>query len=266
MSVKDPFLDDTGWTPRTAYPKEFAACDRLSEATWEILKEYHRGLGPEFSSLRQTAIAALFTKGYKSFNAIRLLAEKGFGEDALVIVRSLINLSIDVAYIRLDASEERALDWLFAGGKQARTLLERLGHNLDKESSDALGRAKSWKSVSIAQRAEITGAISFYKLGYHLGSSYEHSDFASSVTYMKPHTHEGGPQFHPWPTAHLVDHALKEGFVVFLAVLNEWALTFDIESEGFSELNDLGWKLVNDGDDKPNPDRLVRLEKRLERT
>lgn len=236
--IRDPFLDDTGWTPRKVYPKEFTACDRLDEATREMLRENGRGLGPKFSSAQQMVVAVLFTKGYKSFNAVRILAEKGCGEDAYIIVRSLINLSIDLAYIRQDSSGVRALDWFFAGGKAALTLLERLGEKPKKETAFILERAKAWRSVNIAEKAKITGATSFYKLGYHDGSSYEHSDSVIFATYGTAHEH--GVQFYPWPRAQLVDHSLKSAFVVFLAVLDEWALTFEIESERFGELRDLG--------------------------
>lgn len=231
---------------REEFQRELAACDRLDETTREILSTNHRGLGPNFGSLREIVVAALFAKAYKSFNAIRMLAEGGYGEDSFVIVRSLINLSIDLAYIRQDDSEERALNWFCAGGIAARTLLERLGEKPKEESQGISKRAQAWKKVTIAKKAKITGATTFYELGYHDGSRFEHSDASSIMNYL---TFERGTgfQFYPWPTPRFIGHSLKSGFVVFLAVLNEWALAFDIESERFGELRDLGFELGNEG-------------------
>ena len=60
----------------------------------------------------QRVLAVLFGKATKSLDAIRLLCETGFGQDAVILTRSLVNLVINIWYIgSATDQDERALDY-----------------------------------------------------------------------------------------------------------------------------------------------------------
>src|SRR4029077_11854845 len=101
--------------------------------------------------------AFLFGKATKTLNAIRVLCEAGFGQDAVILTRSLVNLVIDLWYIGGDP-DERTKDYIANGLRTRRTFQERFPERPDPlpalgpDWDEVKQRAKRWKDVSIEIR------------------------------------------------------------------------------------------------------------------
>ena len=130
-----------------------------------------RNEGKAVLDLRRWATRAalgLMGKARKSADAIYLNARYGYGEDAMIVSRSLVNLCIDLRFICGDteASESRARSWI-ARGRTGRRYF-----------------ANQWASTNIYRRAEQSGLLNFYNLPYRHGSVFEHSDSWSALSFL----------------------------------------------------------------------------------
>jgi hypothetical protein len=130
-------------------------------------------------------------KGWKTIRAVRLLAVDGYGEDAMILLRSLTNPAIDMAFICRENTEQRLEQWIATARVSRRRLAEQLGKQLpDEEGTDwrtVEAAANQWNGRGIRQRAEAAGVENFDTLIYRFGSGFEHpdawmmSDFASEA-------------------------------------------------------------------------------------
>ena len=106
-------------------------------------------------------VGASFGKALKTFYGINDLCLAGWGEDALVLLRSNVNLLINLSYILRDPQPiERAADFI-AFSYTARVKYLKRAHGVEKPpwksttmSDDELKlRAKRWDDVRISERA-----------------------------------------------------------------------------------------------------------------
>jgi Family of unknown function (DUF5677) len=105
-------------------------------------------------------VSASLAKAMKTFAAVRDLCYLGWGEDALVLVRSNVNLLINLGYILGDSEPvERAQDFIaFSYLERVRYL--RTAHGVEEAPATPLDdpatlqkRAERWNGVRIRQRA-----------------------------------------------------------------------------------------------------------------
>jgi hypothetical protein len=126
------------------------------------------------------AVAAFFVKGWKTIPAIRLLAESGYGQDAMILLRSLTNLAIDMAYICHEHTDERLHHWVSAARVARRKLAKDLRQPLaDEEGTDGCPveqAANQWNGRGIRQRAEGAHVENLHMFMYRLGSTFDHTD------------------------------------------------------------------------------------------
>src|SRR5712691_8895761 len=118
---------DTGLVQAAAARRE-----RLAES-FEAIEFLDRTMGDlvrgNAGRIRMTGpahkvLAAAFGKAVKTLDAIRIACESGYGEDAMILARSLVNLTINLGYIgRADDPDERALDFVAAGRVARREFL-----------------------------------------------------------------------------------------------------------------------------------------------
>lgn len=105
---------------RSTLEAELAVCRDLHVVVIDVVERR----SPELSALVGTAagpaVVFLLGKIWRSFNAARILAQEGYGPDAMVVARSLVNGAIDLGYIVKADSEERARQWCAVGEKARR--------------------------------------------------------------------------------------------------------------------------------------------------
>ena len=140
-------------------------------------------------------------KAYKTQAAILLLCQQGYGQDAAILVRSLIELLITLLYILKDPTDERiqryfAYDWImrkkmYNYGKTKPEILEILkernqnlkqGDNpIEEVEKQAIAMQtkynykKDWSDKNMREMAEEVGRVDLYLTVYRLQSQIMHT-------------------------------------------------------------------------------------------
>lgn len=206
--------------------KKFSAARRLLAIVEDIENRNREKFQVDLERPSTLAVAFFFAKAWKTYNAILILAEKGYGEDAMILARSLTGLCIDLAYISQEDSEERARDWQAVGKLTRRRIAKEFNTTPPDEATtnwnEIKTRAKRWmKPGSIESRAQASGLLNFYKIAYRRGSTFEHSDSWSSLTYLE--RNEAGLDVRTEPSRALVSEALMLAGFAFAEVATRWA-------------------------------------------
>jgi len=174
---------------RQRYAEPFAAHALLDRTIAEVYHANRKKL--RVRTMPEEVCAFLFGKATKTQDAIRGLCESGFGQDAVILTRSLVNPVINVWYIGGDP-QERTKDYIAAGRKVRRDYLERFPGRpgplpaLDADWEEVKQRAKRWNDVNIEMRAKGSPLDDVYREVYRYGSSLDHSDSWSGNQYVGP--------------------------------------------------------------------------------
>lgn len=209
-------------TIQLQYGKTLEACHALAELDREI-----RQRNPISAKGPVTAIVYLHAKAAKTYRAILILAAQGYGEDALILARSLTNLAIDVAYLTVENSTDRVRAWVAYAQIQLRKWANAMEQPLATDTVDweqASELAKTWPNI--ADRATASGTENFYSRAYRHGSIYEHSDAAGFDSFLTPTA--TGFRVTLGPSDALVGEALTVAPVAFAEVITRWAAAFHV--------------------------------------
>ncbi len=179
------------------------------------------------------AVLSLYTKARKQASALYSLASQGYGEDALILARSLVNLCIDLEYITADPNqtEARARRWAAKGRAERRKFGRRVGttpsdeHKINWPTEEAL--AEEWPQ-SIEERAKDAGLENFYNLPYRHGSSFEHSDSWSATSFLKL-ADDGPVDMLTGPSDRFVDLALLTLACAFAEIACRFGRFYDFD-------------------------------------
>ncbi len=190
-------------------------------------------------------VAANLGKALKTFQAALRLCLLGFGHDALILVRSNINVLINTWFIlspekhRLD----RAKDFLAYSYAEHVKYLRIMGETEippgPMPPEELRQRKEHWKRTSIEQRA--AGLPDFhYQHGYRFYSSLEHSDVLGLGQYFEgPLRIESGPS-----DAH-VELALVHNFQALADLLRLVCQYFHIDRPDlFDQLDNISRQLA----------------------
>jgi len=155
---------------------------------------------PRFSiaqrrSWRRIILMLLFAKGLKTHRALQILGSQGYGEDAIVLLRSLFQVVVTAQYLVGNDSRTRfaryrayhAVPLAVAAAKNPKVSLPvakleanaRRAKNRFKFSSGAFG----WAGISLEAAAKEVGQQGVYDSLYRVGSQYEHTMFWSIVSF-----------------------------------------------------------------------------------
>jgi hypothetical protein len=187
----DFFAEDHGRYYR--FQQEFKAQNLLGDLINEVFDQYNSQLTireGEERDLSILVVAAVFGKAQKTFQTITRLCALGYGEDAIVLLRSNINLLINIGFILTDTNPvERAKEFI-AYGLQERIKYINLAHggklpewmkNINIEENRE--KAEKWRKLSIEARAKQLPTL-HYTEGYRLYSSLEHADVMELNEYI----------------------------------------------------------------------------------
>lgn len=191
-------------------------------------------------------VAANFGKALKTFQAALRLCLLGFGHDALILVRSNINVLINTWFILSpeDHRLDRAKDFLAYSYAEHVKYLRIMGEPETPPGpmppEELRQRKKRWKGTSIERQA--AGLPEFhYQHGYRFYSSLEHSDVLGLGQYFEgPLRIESGPS-----DAH-VELALVHNFQAMADLLRLVCQYFDIDRpDMFNRLDNISEQLAN---------------------
>lgn len=184
----DARLVEAAAARRERLASSFEAIDLLDRTMEDLVRANPGRL--RMNGPAHAVLAAAFGKALKTLDAIRIASESGYGEDAMILARSLVNLAINLGYIgRALDPDERARDFVAAGRVARRDFLRQFpqhdpdwGKEVDWPALEE--RAKRWDGARIRKRAIEAKMEDFYREFYCFGSSYEHSDSASLGGYF----------------------------------------------------------------------------------
>jgi hypothetical protein len=217
--------------------KPFRAHAEMYQIVNAVLDEHALRLPPE-PAPRDLGllVGAALGKALKTYNAIHELCLLGHGEDALVLLRSNVNLLINIAYIVRDAEpHERALD-LIAFSFVERTIYLTTAHpdkpvpatlTLAMPDNEITERSERWKRTSIKTRAQTLSAL-HYVQGYKFYSSIEHSDAMALNGYIAE-WNEVGPRISAVPSDDYVEVTLAHSAMTLADLLVAVCAVFSVE-------------------------------------
>ena len=145
---------------------------------------FKRGRGEDVSIIA----GASFFKGLRTFKAAKTLALFGFGTEALLLIRSNINLLINVDWIlSSDNPTEAAEQFVAYSYLENRKFGRGIGLHTQPESEEDKSirdKAAAWGKLTIAKRAERSREF-HYKVGYRQYSAVDHSDSSGLIRYIR---------------------------------------------------------------------------------
>ncbi len=197
---------------RAKFTKQFEAYEELQALVDRFVERTPKKIVIAEDHPSTQAVASLYAKARKTVSAVGILAEEGYGEDATILARSLVNLCIDLCYIYSGDQNELAAQWMASGWwervRMARELgnqtLETLEHDYNTPDGEEL--ARRWSAIRIRERAERAGQRPLYDVAYRHGSAYEHSDSWSMQSFAD--VHESHVLLHLGPSTAEIDNAL----------------------------------------------------------
>lgn len=205
----------------TRYRRELEGYRRLGVVAYELSQQNESRVALNTARPSTAAVLGLNAKARKTFLAIETVACEGFGEDAMILARSLTNLCIDLGYICRTDSENRAQQWMAQGRVSRRKIAGTFGHRPPDETAVdwtvMTARARQWKAVRIFDRAKDADLLNFYEVAYRHGSVYEHSDAWGALAFLD--IVDDAVEVQPDPSPRLVDTALLAGAFAFAQVV-----------------------------------------------
>ena len=226
---------------RKTLEKEFSAQEKLLEdvITAMDIIEKDSLFVEKLSTYQGLATHALFLKGFNTFWATLKLSKEGFGSEAMITVRSLFNLVVNLLWISKENSNERAERFLafdIVYRKHRRDVVKSYNPGLPdppnfKEIEDQYDSIKNkysvtgdprrdkWVEKSIAKMAVDVGKKKNYDIVYSYLSEIEHSGASSLSRYVRVEGNE--IRFQPGPSVELVYIALILNFDNFYTLLRQ---------------------------------------------
>lgn len=197
------------------------------------------GDGKEVSLIFATSVG----KAMKTFHAISLVAVLGYGEDAAILIRSNIDLLINLAYF-LAAPDtasriEIARDFRAYSYSQHEKHM-RLGFGEAPQikapfpDPELTQRIKRWKGTQIsdrataAEKATILSKEEYYDKRYRFYSSFEHSDANALARYLERWDDEG-PFISADPDDEMVELVLADNFGIMAQIADLMCKYFRID-------------------------------------
>lgn len=175
--------------------KKYQLLEQLREVANKCLINH-----PEPKNEKEALLLFAIGKADKTLSAIVLLCQKGMGEDAAMICRSILELSVIVKYILADPTEQLAkkyfsFDWIqrekmmkYLEKKSSQILkdhkeLEAIKDQIDKAKSQFEYKNNRWSFIR--EMFESVGQQDIYDTVYSIQSSLIHSSPRSMNEYFK---------------------------------------------------------------------------------
>lgn len=175
--------------------------------------------------LLSVLMGPLLGKALKTFQAVQRLCVLGYGEDAAVLIRSNVNLLVNLVYIVSDEAPDTRASEFVADGWARYVKLMKQAFDLEVNETDAPllvaeipTLAKAWDKNNIADRAKRLPEH-HYNIGYKFYSGIEHSDALALSGYIGD-WNEVGPRIESGPSDSHVEPVLMHNAEVMATVLD----------------------------------------------
>jgi len=155
----------------------------------------------------QQVVCFLFGKACKSYHAIHLLCKGSFGQDAAILVRSLLEILINLFYIAEEESEQRAENFirywiimekhrlekckkrgLLNSIQEENQIIQKYEEEIDRRKKGGIkekrGKEYKWSGKSIAQMAREVGLDYHHDVIYWRLSQIAHPNIKGSEYFV----------------------------------------------------------------------------------
>lgn len=213
----------------------FKLADELVEFVFEKTN------GVYFEDEEQHAVQLLFMKGYKHYQAIVSLCKQGFGQDALLLTRIVLEISFLIKYIRQPTKKkercERAKQFLVSELHEKKRFAKKLKeyhgnkYEIPSEFIDKIDvELRIWDNPErwqkrIAAIAKEIGEEKLYNKDYSYLSTFIHSNSFCLHWYVHQ-VDGGGAYFDTKQSDFAVLEAMHRGTLYFSGIMEQWKSLF----------------------------------------
>lgn len=215
---------------------------------------------PEPVGFKQTFLLYALAKSHKTHAAILMLCERGFGQDAGILSRSIFELAITTLYILQDDTGKLVerffdYDWIMRAnvydyvsedtifieglkkedpdGKETEKILKKAEEI--KEKYKDIEKNISWSDKSLKKMAEEVGRLDAYKTAYHLQCNLSHPNPRNTNDYFTELN--GEIEINAGPDDKWISQSLVATFDFFIHIVGAWNEEFKFSLE--DKLDDL---------------------------
>lgn len=217
------------------------------------LVETHWDKAGGISTPTQGIVAFALGKSHKTHEAVLLLCDRGFGQDAAILVRSMFELAVMALYIHKDKTGKLALrymnhDWVLRkkmyGYIQSKDSIRKVMEADPRHTKEHLEEIKegaenaqatfdyfhfSWSDKNLAEMAKAVRLKDVYETVYRLQSQLAHSATRSMNEYIfevdGKFIHETGAS-DKW-----IDEALVTAFHFHYLIVGVWNKSFSLKMD-----------------------------------
>ena len=208
-----------------------------------------------FITPKQAFLAYSFAKAYKTHASIIVLCQKGNGQDAAILTRSLFELAVTTLYVLKDKTGSRLQRWLdfdwvirdeiykhvqsepgVSAAFDARAQNPREGDSSVEEVSKMAQKMrkkyhydlrKGWSDKIIKQMSEAVGLESIYMTAYRLMSDLHHSAVRTMNDYFSQGAN-GEIMADTAPSERWIQETLVSSFQFFIMIIDKWTDEFNL--------------------------------------
>lgn len=239
------------------FEKDFVNFDAICNITDEI---FDQGWKIKEKSDYEYVMSLLFSKAFKTYKGINILCKEGYGQDAGILLRSLFEIYVNIAYISKDESEKRAKRYyeysyikkqhlveLFdnyrlekEGFKDAGQSIQRNREEIYKLYNKVKGNYKNenggkdefhWSGKSIKRMASECGLGTDHAYVFFIFSQLVHSSSMTESSYVHANITERQIASDVGPSEEYIEAVLPHSNNIFLKILERFDSVFNSGKE-----------------------------------
>lgn len=236
------------------FEENFANFDSIRSITEGI---FDQGWKIKDDSDYEYVMSLLFSKAFKTYKGINILCKEGYGQDAGILLRSLFEIYVNVAYILKDDSEKRAkryYEYSYIARKRSVELFDehRLGEKGFKGAEEAIQKNKEeiyesynrvknnyideerkkdefrWSGKSIKKMARDCGLGTDYAVVYSIFSELVHSNPMVERLYVHVNIKNREIAADIGPSEEYIGVVSAHGNTIFLRILEDFNAAFNL--------------------------------------
>jgi len=239
------------------FKKDFTNSDTIYSITEGI---FDQGWRSKKDSIYEYVIGLLFGKALKTYKSINILCKEGYGQDAGILLRSLFEIYVSIAYISKDEPEKRAkryYDYSYIERKHLVELFDRyeLKEKGFKDAGEAIQRNREeicrlyyevknnyknekgkidefrWSGKSIKKMAIDCGLETDYAVVFFIFSQLVHSSSMTERLYVHANIAERRISLDAGPSEEYIEIVLPHSSTIFVRILEKFNSVFNLGKE-----------------------------------